>query len=249
VRAKIWLALCLIPALMATSCIYLIGVQVEPGAAAGEPPAFAFSHHGVPLARLDSFSVSGCPERTSYDAPYTQWEHPELPVLWRIVRDHNAPATAEAPRIRYGQVPAGYVERKPAEPLRPGGCYNVYVAGPGNAPETWPNFGGQTFHLLPDGRLLAGTPSGYLGNSRPFREINRAGVACVRGYRHARTPADSAAIDARAFSVMDTPLTCGWLRGNWPDLMNDTQSAEQIAAVLLFTTAAVLAGIYDSVRN
>lgn len=242
-RAKPWLALCLVPALMATSCIYPIGVHVEQDTA-GDPPEFRFSHHGRPLVRLDTLSVSGCPERTSYSAVYTQREHPELPVLWRIVRDPNAPATTEAPRIRYGRVPAGYVEQKPAEPLPSGGCYNVYAAGPGNAPETWPNFGGQTIHLLPDGRLVEGTPSGYAVNAHPFRQVNRAAVACARGYRRARTPADSAAVDARAFAVLDASLSCGWLQGNWPDLMNEPQSAERLFVALLATAAAVGVSIY-----
>jgi hypothetical protein len=48
--------------------------------------------------------------------------------MWEIAHD-----TGTSPvRIVYGELPAGYVLRSPAQPLRPG-CYRVLVSGPSSA--------------------------------------------------------------------------------------------------------------------
>lgn len=241
-RAKLWLALALTPALLATTCFYYVGVEVEPGDTPADPPAFRFEYRGDPVA-VEAFQVSVCPDTAEYVSP-DAFPYPASAIAWRIVREERRPARPEDLRIVYGQVPAGFREETRAQPLRPGGCY--HAGAQGRTPkETSTVHGGEMLHVLPDGRLLT-SESGGLAGPRPFREINRASVACARGYRRALTAADSAAVDERAFSVMDASLTCGWLNENWPDLMSNPRSGERTTLALILSGAAVLAGILAS---
>lgn len=244
-RRAPWLAVALAPLLMATSCPAFVRVGVEPGAAAdGSAPEFRFDFQRTPLRELASLTVYGCPDEELYSFKYDSALQ-RVPVAWRIVRQEDAPMHAEPLRITYGRMPAGYREETRAAPIEPGGCYRVHaVAFPDRS--TGQAYlagleGGQTFRLLPDGRLILGTPIVPMLDSRPLRQINRAAVGCTRGYRRARTPADSTAVDAREYAVLDTPVTCGLLRSRWPDVMRDPTTRERTLLGVLGLSAGAVA--------
>jgi hypothetical protein len=237
----------LTPLLLATSCPAFVRVGVEPGAAAdGSTPEFRFDYERTALRELESLTIYGCPDEELYSFKYDSALQ-RLPVVWRIVRQEDALMRTQPLRITYGRVPAGYREEARAAPIVPGGCYyaravafadtavrQIYIEG---------LEGGQTFRLLSDGSLVLGTPIVPLLDSRPLRQINRAAVGCIRRYRRARTPADSAAVDAREYAVLDTPLSCGHLRTQWPDAMRSPVTRERTLLGLLglgLSTAALL---------
>jgi hypothetical protein len=227
-RGKLWLAVALLPALMAMQCFHLIRVQVAPGPAVDDPPSFGFAYRGDPLTVVESFRVSEC--RGGRGA------------VWQIQRDARTPTDTQPLRITYGRVPRGYREAKPAEPLAPGGCYDARARGLLDEAAVMGGFGSETFHLLPNRRMFVGSPGGLATSSRPFRQLNRAAVGCQRGYRRARTQADSAAVDAREYGVLDARLSCGWLYATWPDLMEDPVTTEHgLLAVL--GVAGLVAGV------
>lgn len=226
-----WLAMALVPALLATSCPVFIGVHVATGTDGPTAPELRFWYERTPLRQVDSLTVYACPPRAVYGAAYDS-ALLTLPVQWRITRDTGAAPAGEPLRVTYGRVPAGYREEAPAAPLATGGCYLARVVARVDSalakPLKWLDLdGAQTFRLLPDGRIIMGVPEGTLYDRRPLRETNRAAVACRRGYRRARTPADSAAVDAREHAVLDYPLSCGWLRAHWPDVMSGPQTTER----------------------
>lgn len=231
-RAKIWLALCLVPALMASTCIYPVRVGVTPGAQPGDAPAFDFAYRGDPLTYVEEFQVADC-------------RHPRTrSIVWRIERDGQTPPDPGPLRLTYGRVPRGYRETQAPRPLAPGGCYDAsaYALRPIGSAMGNPT-GHETFRLLPNGRTIIGSPAGLANNNRPYRHLNRAAVGCTRGYRRAATAADSAAVDAREYTVLDARVTCGWLFTQWPDVVEGPASTEQ-AALALAALAAVFAGIF-----
>lgn len=230
-RGRLWLAVALSPALMATSCPSYIEMDVERGGAPGEPPTLAFSYQRTPLRGLDSLRVTRCPEAAVQTAAYDLVEHPDLPLVWQVVRETQITPGPEPLRITYGRVPPGYREETAAAPLEPGGCYSFrIVLGDASIAERRLHgvglVGGERLRLLPDGRMVVGAPEGTLMNRGAMRQLNRAAVGCARGYRRARAPGDSAAVDARRYAVLDTALSCGWLTAAWPDVMQDPASSE-----------------------
>lgn len=230
-------AVALAPLLMATSCPAFVRVGVEPGPARdGSTPEFRFDYTRTSLRELTSLTIYGCPDQELYSFAYDSALQ-RLPVVWRIVRQAEAPLRVEPLRITYGRVPAGYREETPPAPIEPGGCYRAHaVAFPDRSTEqayVGGLEGGQTFRLLSNGRLVLGTPTVPVLDSRPLRQINRAAVGCTGGYRRARTQADSAAVDAREHTVLDTPLSCGHLRTQWQDAMHAPVTRERTVLGLL----------------
>lgn len=211
-RGKLTFVLCLTPALLASTCIPLLKVSVDPGPSASGPPAFTARHGGDPVYGVKALQVTECSNRAA--------------AVWHIIRG-TLPSPPTAPmRITYGSAPAGYREETPAGELEPGGCYHVVVQG---GPELLGSYlpHGETFRVLPNGQIAVGEPGGLLFSSRPYRHTNRAAVGCTRGYRRARTAADSAAVDAREYPVLDARVTCRWLYDTWPDVMTDPVTTEQ----------------------
>lgn len=249
-RRAPWPAVALAPLLMATSCPAFVRVGVEPGPAPdGSTPEFRFDYERTSLRELASLTIHGCPGRAPESVEYDSALQ-RLPVVWRIVRQAEAPLQAEPLRITYGRVPAGYREEARAAPIEPGGCYHAHaVAFPDRSTRqayVGGLQGGRTFRLLSDGRLVLGTPAVPAFDSRPLREINRAAVRCTRGYGRASTRVDSAAVDAREQTVLDTPVSCGHLRTQWPDVMHSPVTRERtvlaLLAVGLGAAALVVAG-------
>jgi hypothetical protein len=235
-RRAPWLVIALAPLLLATSCPPFIRVDAAPGATYGEPE-FRFSSERKPLRGLDSVQVFGCPDREVYGAELDSALR-VAPLAWSIVREPRAPARAGPFRLTYGRVPDGYRESGPARPLQPGGCYYLLAkvredSAPGIRQYEFALQGAQVIRLLPDGRTIAGIPSGPFLDSRPFREINHAAVGCKRGYRRVRTEADTAAVRAREYEIMDTRLSCGWLYAHWPGIMSDPMTTERSLLLLL----------------
>lgn len=241
-RRTLWLVIAISPLLMATSCPLVVDVQVEPGATEAEPE-FGFSFQRKPLGGVDTLRVFGCPDRELYGIQLDSALQ-AAPVMWSIVREGAAPASAEPFRLTYGRLPAGYHESAPARPLRPGGCYYMVAqvmedSAAGIRRSGYAIPGAQVLRLLPDGRMIVGMPIGPFLNSRPFREINRAGVGCRRTYRRARTAADSTAAAGREYEIMGTPLTCEWLYAHWPDVMSGPTATERALLALLGLGATI----------
>jgi hypothetical protein len=220
-RRKLWLALALCPGLMASTCIHPAYVRVAPGPRIDEPPAFHFEYRGEPLTYVEEFQVADCADPRTHSP------------AWRIAREGQTPPAIGPLRIVYGRVPQGYRESTPAQPLAPGGCYHatVEVLPPVGELIRSPA-GGETFRLLPNGRIIVGQPAGLFNNPRPFRQLNRAAVGCKRGWRRARTAADSAAVDAREYKVLDARVSCGWLFAEWPGVVDDPTSTERATLAL-----------------
>jgi hypothetical protein len=232
-RRTLWLALAISPLLMASQCFRVARVQVSPGAAPGDPPSFGFAYRGQPLTGVQSFRVESC----SADG-----QGP----LWQIARVDETLTETEPLRITYGQVPRGFRERRPAEPLQAGGCYHASARGMEEVQLSRMIISGESFYLLSNRRMIVGSPAGLLHNPRPFRQINRAAAGCHRGYRRARTQEDSAAVDARRYRVLDDSPSCEWLNTHWPDLMSEPASTERTALTLtgrlvLYVTLGLLA--------
>lgn len=220
-RNKLWLAVALGPALMASRCIHPVDVGVTPAPRTGDAPAFQFGYRGEPLTYVEEFQVADC-----------QATGPER-VTWRIVRDGQTPTDSEPLRITYGVLPRGYRQETPPRPLAPGGCYRASAVAMAPVGESLgPPSGGETFRLLPNGQVIVGEPGSIFGNTRPFRQLNRASVGCTRGWRRADTAADSAAVDAREYEVLDTRVSCGWLFTEWPGVVEDPVSTERATLTL-----------------
>jgi hypothetical protein len=226
-RRKLWLAVALCPALMASTCIEPVHIRVDPGPRPDDTPAFHFTYDGDPVTYVEEFRVEEC-RKIGRGAS-----------AWRIVRDGQTPTDVIPLRITYGQLPRGYRETAAVQPLAPGGCYYAsveYLAPIGSLIRS--PAGGETFRLLPNRQLVVGSPGGLFNNTRPFRQLNRAAVGCTRGYRRARTAADSAAVDAREYGVLDARVSCGWLYSEWPDVVDEPLGTERatLALIGLFAT-------------
>jgi hypothetical protein len=224
-RRRLWLAIAISPLMMAMQCFRLARVEVSPGAAPSDPPAFDFTYRGQPLAGVETFRVESC----AADGRH---------LLWQVERIGQTLTETEPLRITYGQVPRGFREDRPAAALQPGGCYHASATGMEEVELSGMIVLGESFYLLPSRRMFAGSPAGLVHNSRPFRQINRAAVGCRRGWRRARTQADSAAAGARRYPVLDERLSCDWLNTHWPDLMAEPASTER-AALAVATLLAV----------
>ena len=208
--------------LTATSCPTPLRLRLAKDAAPGMP-VFTATYGKVPLTKWERVKVAPC------RPPYL--EH----AVWEIARDSSlAPGEAEPgpASIVYGKVPPGFVERVPAEPLKPGRCYTVAASSAfGYRARGW-----MEIELAEDGHTV-GLPRRLFGGWE--RQLERGAVACVRGYQGARTPADSAAVDERSFAVSDTTVRCGYLRRHVPGELAGSVSTEQ----LLLAGAAFVAGL------
>lgn len=226
-RRKLLLALALCPVLMASQCIEPVYVGVAQGPEPEDAPTFRFSLRRELLAYVEEFQVAECPDRNGRSA------------MWRIVRDKQTLPDNEPLRVTYGRVPRGYRETAAAQPLEPGGCYaaSVVILPPVGTPIRRPA-GDERFRLLPNRRIVVGESAGLIHNTRGFRQLNRASVGCTRGWRRARTAADSAAVAAREFPVLDARVSCNWLFSEWSDVVEEPLSTER--AALGITTALVV---------
>lgn len=222
-RGRWILVLALAPALMATSCIYGIPVHVHPQPYVVEPVAFTMYQYSDTAGTVGAFEVRECADSTS--------------VLWRLSREPRADTATL--RMTYGRAPEGFREAAPARPLEPGGCYHA-VATSADPRERG---GTEVFRLLPNGAVIVGLPQGRFGDAPEVREMNRASVACVRGYRRAAGAADSARVDAWEHNVHGAALTCGWIRTHWPDALQTTVTRGENVRDLV-ASAALTVGIF-----
>ena len=211
--------LAMVPGLMATQCYERFDVQVSPGPEPMRPVIAAL--HGKDTVELREVHVALC--RVGI-----------LPhAVWSASRQLEKGA-ARVDSVTYGDPSAGFFSQRPPEPLRAGGCYTVGASGRVSG-SSLPARGFGGFRVLADGSVQNGT--GELGRRlEREREVDRAAVGCRRGYRHARNPADSAAVDARDWTVSDTTITCGFLRARHADLIARTESTER---ALLGTLGAI----------
>jgi hypothetical protein len=191
------------PLLMATQCFPMFEVKTAPG-----PKPMQAVLVGV---RKDE-AVSLKHVRVSLCRP-SPLDH----VVW-------SGSAAGADSLLYG-TSAGFSADHPAEPLLAGGCYSVHAEGVLEPSSRYAR-GSGGFRVRPDGVVIDGTgPLGRrLSSGRP---VDRAAVACRRGYRAARTAGDSTVVDARAWPVADTTLSCALLRRRFPELIAETESTER----------------------
>ena len=220
------LALCLATPLLATSCPPRMRVRLDP-ASARSAPSFTFSREDVLLGAVREFGVYACRPR--------ELQKP----LWVIQRDTGISAPeGNVLRVTYGLVPPGYSSHAPALPLEPRRCYEAAVVG---SEYSWP--GTKDFYLERDGRVraLRGETAFELAVKQEQR-WHRAAVQCRRGYRRARSAADSAVVDARTHPVADTTLTCGWMREAFPTEINEAVSSER-GTVMFLGLVAIMVGM------
>lgn len=225
-RRRIALALCLAAPLLAMSCPPRMRVHLDP-ASARNAPSFTFSREDVLLEAVREFGVYACRPR--------ELQKP----LWVIRPDSGmTPLRGSVLRVTYGEVPPGYTSDAPALPLEPRQCYEAAVVG---ADYSWP--GTKDFYVERDGRVraLRGETSFELAMKQEQR-WHRAAVQCRRGYRRARSAADSAVVDARTHPVADTTLTCGWMREAFPSDINEAISSER-GTLAFLGFVALMAGL------
>lgn len=222
-RARCIFPIALAPLVMATSCPAVLTVQVFPQGSRVDPPVFVLWNASDSSGTVVALEVRECAEG---GAP-----------MWRITR--QAPALPGSQRVVYGEAHPEFAEAAPARPLARGGCYRA-IARPIDPERA---VGQETFRLLPTGGLVVGTPKEPLMEDPALRELNRAAVDCVRGYRRADSAADSAAVDAREHPVRDARLSCGWIREHWPDDLRTTRTRGE-HVLTLAVEAAFLLGIF-----
>jgi len=215
--------LAMAPVLMATQCYRAFDLQVSPGP---KPMQAVFT--GVrkgEQVELEELSVALC--RPSVI------QH----VVWSASRSGKKAERTDS--VTYGEASTGFFSDRAPEPLRPGGCYQVWGGGrlrgrPG------PAIGSGGFRVLADGTVVNGT--GELGRRLTGELVlDRAAVACRRGYRRARTSVDSAVVDDRSWAVADTTITCGFLRRRSPETIANAESTERVLLSSLGAIAAVAA--------
>jgi len=207
------LVLAMAPLLLATTCFPKFDLKTSPGA---QPMQVVFTGtRGHERVELQGVTVARC---RPGEAPHVVWE----------AQGKGADSVA------YGS--AKFASARPAEALFPGGCYVVFASG--SLPSGMRAFGSGGFRVLPDSTVVNGT--GAQGRRlNGSGQVDRAYVNCRRGYRRARTYADTVRVDARAWAVSDTTLTCGYLRTRFAEMMERTESTERV----LLETAGALAAI------
>jgi hypothetical protein len=216
------------PLLLATTCLPNYDLKTSPSPQGD--PQFHARWKGAPVA-LRTLTVQRCRPG--------ELRH----VVWAISGhgDGSEPIT-------YGQVPEGYTEQAPAEPLVPGGCYETLSTGYPENPKAHGMWGmdNGSFHVRADGRVMPG--HGPRGTGE--HQFTRAAVGCRRALRHARTAADTAAIDARAWPVADTSVTCQAMRTDFAQSMREATSTEKMAAAIAALAGVVAGAIWlDGVLN
>ncbi|HKP75792.1 MAG TPA: hypothetical protein VJT67_09645 [Longimicrobiaceae bacterium] len=208
------LVLAMTPVLLATQCFPRFDLRTSPGP---EPMQVVFTGvRGHERVELQSVTVTRC---RPAELAHTVWEA----------------GGKGAEEVPYGSDKLD--SPRPAEPLFPGGCYNVFARGRLET-SSLPAFGSGGFRVLPDSTVVEGT--GAEGRRlAAYRQVDRAYVNCRRDYRRARTPVDTARVDLRVWEVSDTTLTCGFLRTRFGETMERTESTERV----MLETAGALAAI------
>jgi hypothetical protein len=201
--------LAMAPVLMATQCVEQFDVQVSPGPEPMRPVITAVRGKGA--VELREVHVALC--RVSV-VPHTVW------------MASRASGAAPTDSVTYGDPSADFLSQRPPEPLRAGGCYTVGASGSVSG-SSLPARGYGGFRVMADGSVQNGT--GELGRRlSQEQEVDRAAVGCRRAYRRARSLADSAAVDARAWPVSDTTVTCRFLRQRDPEMIARAESTERL---------------------
>jgi hypothetical protein len=214
------------PLLTATSCINTFDLRTSPRPERVSPAIVARS--GGRPANVRTLRVERC--------------RPEvLPhVAWSIARLVGADSTAAPDSIIYGQLPRGYHELHPAEPLSPGGCYEMHgIAGSGDSTTFGDAVGSAAFRVLPDGTVVPGWTRVRYG-----KELGHAALACRFAFHRARTPADTAAVDARTFPVADTTVSCQMMRTTLAQTMRAEPGPRKVAVTMLTAVAEIGAIIW-----
>lgn len=208
------------PLLVATSCIRTFDLRTAPRPERGSPAIVARS--GGRPADVRTLRVERC--------------RPEvLPhVAWSIARLAGADSTAAPDSIIYGQLPRGYYEEHPAEPLAPGGCYEMRGTAGGRDSTTFDAVGLAAFRVLADGTVVPGWT-----RVRHGKELGHAALACRFAFHRARTTADTAAVDARTFPVADTTVSCGMMRTTLAESMRAEPGPRKVAVTMLTAAAEI----------
>jgi hypothetical protein len=197
------------PVLMASQCRPVYDLRVAPGPEPGQ--AVFTGTRKDEAVEIGTVRVGLC--RPSVVAH----------VAWSASRVEKG---AGPDSVAYGEGTPRFVAERPPEPLRPGGCYQVFTSGTLH-PSGRYAVGSGAFHVHPDGRVANGTgPQGSRLTS--YRQVDRVAVGCKRAYRRAPTLQDTVRIDARVWEVSDTTLTCGDLRYQYPEMLASAESTERV---------------------
>jgi hypothetical protein len=208
------------PLLMATQCHPVYDLRVSPGPEPGQ--AVFTGARKNERAEIGTVTVALCrPGEVSR-------------VVWSASRVEKS---AGPDSVTYGEGAPRFAAERPPEPLRAGGCYEVFTSGTLHASGRYAT-GSGGFHLLADGTVRNGTgPEGSRLTS--WRQVDRAAVGCKRAYRRAPTLQDTVRIDARTWQVADTTLTCGDLRYRHTETLARAESTER----LILQVSAGVAGL------
>lgn len=180
------------PLLLATTCIERYELRASPRPERGKPAITAW--RGDRPVVVNGLTVQRCRPAA-------------LPhVAWSISRKEFRDSTAAPEPIIYGELPKGFAETHAPEPLAPATCYAL-VGGGGAVDGMGLRFGmgHGGFHVREDGSVVPGE-AGFGESTHYERQFSRAAIACRRALRHARTPGQLAAVDART-SRSPTPAS------------------------------------------
>jgi len=208
--------LAMMPLLMANQCFPRFDLQTSPGPQPLQPVFTGVRGHE--RVELHGVTVARCrPDELRH-------------VVWEAQGKGADAVVYGSDKLATG---------RPAEPLLPGGCYDVFATG--SIPSSpMSAFGSGGFRVLPDSTVVNGT--GAQGRRlSAFRPVDRAYVNCRRAYRRARSYDDTTRVDARVWEVSDTTLTCGYLRTRFGETMERTESTERVLLDVAGALAAIAA--------
>ena len=212
------------PLLTATTCFRSYELRTSPRPEPGKPAITGWS--GTRPVTVNQLSVERCrPSELRHEA-------------WSIARKDRSDSTAAPEPIIYGELPKGFEEEHAPEPLAAGVCYEM--RGFGTVADSTREFavGRGGFHVLRDGTVAPGG-GGWRESLHYDREFERAAVHCRRAFRGVRTAEQTAAVDARAFAISDTSVTCGDMRTRFAQTMRETPSTEKTALGIVALVAAL----------
>ncbi|HEX8906355.1 MAG TPA: hypothetical protein VF771_16015 [Longimicrobiaceae bacterium] len=213
------------PLLMATECVRAYELKVSPRPERGSPAITGW--RGDDPVAIQSLEVERC-------------RPPELRhVAWSVTRKEGGADSAALAPILYGQLPKGFAEERAPEPLAPGTCYVMHGDGTilGDSAGMYAR-GRGGFHVRGDGAVLP-ADAGFGETMHYGRQFGRAAVTCRRAFRRVRTPEQTAAVDARAFAVADTTVTCELMRTRFAETMRTEPSTEKTVVYLAAFVAAL----------